>query len=115
MCLKSYTAYSETVLTSSRYRLIFDRTIYWQTTSGRWSVQKTAENNKWTNFLSISLTKEKTAWTTELIKCLQLSLEHSGHQDLLAALKQLVEKQTADPIADAPVDNDDQDSAQVRP
>ena len=51
----------------------------------------------------------------ELIKCLQLSLEHSGHQDLLAALKQLVEKQTADPIADAPVDSDDQDSAQVRP
>ena len=57
----------------------------------------------------------------ELIDCLQLSLEHSGHRDLLAALKKLVEKQTVnDPLTDAPrdprpsVENDVEDYNQVR-
>lgn len=32
----------------------------------------------------------------QLIKCLQLSLDHAGHQDLLIELKKLVEKQADD-------------------
>ena len=39
---------------------------------------------------------------SQLIKCLQLSPEHAGHQDLLVELKKLVEKQTetVSPTAD---------------
>ena len=52
----------------------------------------------------------------QLIKCLQLSLDHAGHQDLLTELKRLVEKQTADSTNDHIVDTGDpQDSGQVGP
>ena len=55
---------------------------------------------------------------SQLIKCLQLSPEHSGHQDLLIELKKLVEKQTepdGPTAADILEKNDPQDSpAQVR-
>ena len=61
----------------------------------------------------------------ELIECLEMSLEHSGHRDLLTALQKLVQKQTSkqtdDPAPssaalpwDALVKNDDQDCTQVR-
>ena len=52
----------------------------------------------------------------ELVICLQSSLDHSGHQDLLTELKKLLEKQTggpvASPIADV-IENDPQGSFQV--
>ena len=53
---------------------------------------------------------------SQLIKCLQLSPEHSGHQDLLMELKKLVEKQTEtdNSTPDILENNDPQDSAQVR-
>ena len=49
-----------------------------------------------------------------LIKCLQLSLDHCGHQDLLAELEKLVEKQTGGPTADTLENHDPRDSTQVR-
>lgn len=50
----------------------------------------------------------------QLMKCLQLSLDHSGHEDLLTELKRLVEKQTTNSIDDQVFDNGDpQDSLQV--
>ena len=57
---------------------------------------------------------------SQLIKCLQLSPEHAGHQDILVELKKLVEKQTEtnDPTVDILENvNDPKDSgsAQVRP
>ena len=50
----------------------------------------------------------------QLMKCLQLSLDHAGHQDLLIELKKIVEKQTDDPTADILENGDPQDSDQVR-
>ena len=49
----------------------------------------------------------------ELVICLQLSLDHSGHQDILTELKKLVEIQTGGPIADIIKNDDPQGSAQV--
>ena len=42
----------------------------------------------------------------QLMKCLLLSLDHSGHQDLLDELKKLVEKQTADSTDDQIYESD---------
>ena len=45
----------------------------------------------------------------QLMKCLQLSLDHASHQDLLIELKQIVKKQTDDPTADILENGDPQD------
>ena len=53
---------------------------------------------------------------SQLIKCLQLSPEHSGHQDLLTELNKLVEKQTNqvdNPTAEIFKENNSQNSVQV--
>ena len=54
---------------------------------------------------------------SQLIKCLQLSPEHSGHQDLLTGLNKLVEKltdQLDNSTAEIFIDTDPQGSVQVK-
>ena len=87
-------------------------------TNNEWEVisNKDSRDKQVDEFLKYLPHKGKNC-LNELIDCLQLSLEHSGHQDLLAALKKLVEKQTdSDPLTDGPwdprppVENVNQDS-----
>ena len=49
----------------------------------------------------------------ELVICLQSSLDHAGHQDLLTELKKLLDTQTGGPTADVIENDDPQGSAQV--
>ena len=50
---------------------------------------------------------------SQMMKCLQHSPEHSGHQDLLTELHKLVEKQTDNPTAEILSENHPQDSVKV--